>query len=167
MALGPTGVASTMTKPTGGGIALISLRGEVRIPHPAGLTWAYTTPWPLGRNTSGYDELPCWVLVMGRAGARHGGGAMRARSLVVALLAVILATVVGCGASGTRASGSTLTLWTAEDNPDRVKATQAIIDRFEQQINIKVKRRGNPPRCARRGVAGVCAFAGRRRHHRP
>src|SRR5215218_828542 len=76
---------------------------------------------------------------MGRAGARHGGGAMRARSLVVALLAVILATVVGCGASGTRASGSTLTLWTAEDNPDRVKATQAIIDRFEQQINITVK----------------------------
>jgi multiple sugar transport system substrate-binding protein len=64
---------------------------------------------------------------------------MRARSLVVALLAVILATVVGCGASGTRASGSTLTLWTAEDNPDRVKATQAIIDRFEQQTNIKVK----------------------------
>ena len=64
---------------------------------------------------------------------------MRARSLVVALLAVILATVVGCGASGTRASGSTLTLWTAEDNPDRVKATQAIIDRFEQQTNITVK----------------------------
>jgi multiple sugar transport system substrate-binding protein len=64
---------------------------------------------------------------------------MRARSLVVALLAVILATVVGCGASGTRASGSTLTLWTAEDNPDRVEATRAIISRFEQQTNIKVK----------------------------
>jgi multiple sugar transport system substrate-binding protein len=64
---------------------------------------------------------------------------MRARSLVVALLAVILATVVGCGGSGERASGTTLTFWTAEDNPDRVKATQAIIDRFEQQTNIKVK----------------------------
>jgi multiple sugar transport system substrate-binding protein len=64
---------------------------------------------------------------------------MRARSFVVALLAVILATVVGCGQSATRASGTTLTFWTAEDNPDRVKATQAIIDRFEQQTNIKVK----------------------------
>jgi multiple sugar transport system substrate-binding protein len=63
---------------------------------------------------------------------------MRARSLVVALLAVILATVVGCGGSGTRASGTTLTFWTAEDNPDRVKATQAIIDRFQRQTNIKV-----------------------------
>ena len=64
---------------------------------------------------------------------------MRARSLVVALLAVILAAVVGCGASGTRASGTTLTFWTAEDHPDRVKATQAIVDRFQQQTNIKVK----------------------------
>src|SRR5215204_897542 len=64
---------------------------------------------------------------------------MRARSFVVALLVVILATVVGCGGSGTRASGPTLTLWTAEDNPDRVEATRAIISRFEQQTNIKVK----------------------------
>ena len=63
---------------------------------------------------------------------------MRARSLVVALLAVILATVVGCGGSGTRASGTTLTFWTAEDNPDRVKATQTIVDRFQRQTNIKV-----------------------------
>ena len=64
---------------------------------------------------------------------------MRARSFVVALLAVILATVVGCGGSRTQASAITLTFWTAEDNPDRVKATQAIIDRFQQQTNIKVK----------------------------
>ena len=64
---------------------------------------------------------------------------MRARSFVVALLAVILATVVGCGGSRTQASPTTLTFWTAEDNPDRVKATQAIIDRFQQQTNIKVK----------------------------
>jgi multiple sugar transport system substrate-binding protein len=63
---------------------------------------------------------------------------MRARSLVVALLVVILAMVVGCGGSGTRASGTTLTFWTAEDNPDRVKATQAIVDRFQRQTNIKV-----------------------------
>jgi multiple sugar transport system substrate-binding protein len=64
---------------------------------------------------------------------------MRARSFVIALLAVILATVVGCGGSAKQAGGPTLTLWSAEDNPDRVKATQAIINRFEQQTNIKVK----------------------------
>jgi multiple sugar transport system substrate-binding protein len=64
---------------------------------------------------------------------------MRARSFVVALLAVLLGTLVGCGQGGTRAGGTTLTFWTAEDNPDRVKATQAIVDRFQQQTNIKVK----------------------------
>jgi multiple sugar transport system substrate-binding protein len=63
---------------------------------------------------------------------------MRAPCFIVALLVVILATVVGCGGSGTRASGTTLTLWTAEDNPDRVEATRAIISRFQQQTNIKV-----------------------------
>ena len=35
---------------------------------------------------------------------------MRARSLVVALLAVILAMVVGCGGRATRVSGPTLRL---------------------------------------------------------
>jgi multiple sugar transport system substrate-binding protein len=61
---------------------------------------------------------------------------MRARSLVVALLTVIL--IVGCGGGGKGNSENSLTFWTAEDNTDRVKATQAIIDRFEQQTDIKV-----------------------------
>jgi multiple sugar transport system substrate-binding protein len=64
---------------------------------------------------------------------------MRARSFVVGLLAVILAVTAGCGQGGTRAGGTTLTFWTAEDNPDRVKATQAIISRFEEQTHIQVK----------------------------
>jgi multiple sugar transport system substrate-binding protein len=64
---------------------------------------------------------------------------MRARSLVVALLAVVLAAVAGCGGSAKQASGPILTFWTAEDNPNRVKATQAIIDRFQQQTNTQVK----------------------------
>jgi multiple sugar transport system substrate-binding protein len=65
---------------------------------------------------------------------------MKARTTLVALLAVILLTAVGCGGgSGKEDSGSSLTFWTAEDNPDRVKATQAIINRFEQQTNIEVK----------------------------
>jgi multiple sugar transport system substrate-binding protein len=65
---------------------------------------------------------------------------MRARTLVVALLGVIVLTAVGCGSGGGKKdSGDSLTVWTAEDNPDRVKATQAIVDRFQRQTNIKVK----------------------------
>jgi multiple sugar transport system substrate-binding protein len=65
---------------------------------------------------------------------------MRARTFVGALLGVLLVIAVGCGGRDNKNDrGETLTFWTAEDNPDRVKATQAIIDRFEQQTNIKVK----------------------------
>jgi multiple sugar transport system substrate-binding protein len=65
---------------------------------------------------------------------------MRARRFVVALLALILFTAVGCGGgAGKKPSGTSLTFWTAEDNPDRVTATQAIVNRFQQQTNIKVK----------------------------
>jgi multiple sugar transport system substrate-binding protein len=64
---------------------------------------------------------------------------MKARTILVALLVVLL-IAVGCGGrSGKEDGGSSLTFWTAEDNPDRVKATQAIINRLEQQTNIKVK----------------------------
>jgi multiple sugar transport system substrate-binding protein len=65
---------------------------------------------------------------------------MKARTILVALLAVILLTAVGCGGGeGKKDRGTSLTFWTAEDNPDRVKATQAILNRFEQQTHIKVK----------------------------
>ena len=65
---------------------------------------------------------------------------MKARTILVALLAVLLVTAVGCGGGGGKEdSGDSLTFWTAEDNPDRVKATQAIVDRFTQQTNITVK----------------------------
>jgi multiple sugar transport system substrate-binding protein len=65
---------------------------------------------------------------------------MRARTLLVALLGMIVLTAVGCGSGGGKKdSADSLTFWTAEDNPDRVKATQAIVDRFQQQTNIKVK----------------------------
>jgi multiple sugar transport system substrate-binding protein len=65
---------------------------------------------------------------------------MRARRFIVALLAVILLTAVGCGGGGGKKdSRGSLTFWTAEDNPDRVNATQAIVNRFEQQTNITVK----------------------------
>ena len=65
---------------------------------------------------------------------------MRARTFVVALLGMMVLTAVGCGSGdGNKDSADSLTFWTAEDNPDRVKATQAIVDRFQQQTNIKVK----------------------------
>jgi multiple sugar transport system substrate-binding protein len=65
---------------------------------------------------------------------------MKARTILVALLVVLLLIAVGCsGGNSKEDSGSSLTFWTAEDNPERVKATQAIIDRFTQQTNIKVK----------------------------
>jgi multiple sugar transport system substrate-binding protein len=66
---------------------------------------------------------------------------MRARTVLIALLAALLVIAVGCGGGAGKKSGhgTSLVFWTAEDNPDRVKATQAIIDRFVQQTNIKVK----------------------------
>jgi multiple sugar transport system substrate-binding protein len=65
---------------------------------------------------------------------------MGARTFIVALLGVMVLTAVGCGSGdGKQGDGTGLTFWSAEDNPDRVKATQAIIDRFQQQTNIKVK----------------------------
>jgi multiple sugar transport system substrate-binding protein len=64
---------------------------------------------------------------------------MRAGTSVVALLAVIVLTAAGCGGSGKKPSGNSLTFWTAEDNPERVKATQATLNRFQQRTNIEVK----------------------------
>ena len=68
--------------------------------------------------------------------SRHGEHG----TFVVALLAVIVLAAAGCGGGDEKkASGNNLIFWTAEDNPERVKATQAIIDRFQQQTAIKVK----------------------------
>jgi multiple sugar transport system substrate-binding protein len=63
---------------------------------------------------------------------------MRAGTSIVALLAVIVLTAAGCGASAKKPSGNSLTFWTAEDDPNRVRSTQAIVDRFQQRTNIKV-----------------------------
>src|ERR687898_2790217 len=44
--------------------------------------------------------------------ARHRGAAMKARTFVVVLLAVLLVTAVGCGGEGgKKASGASLTFW--------------------------------------------------------
>jgi multiple sugar transport system substrate-binding protein len=65
---------------------------------------------------------------------------MKVRTILVALLGVLLVIAVGCGSGDAKKDrGDSITFWTAEDNPDRVKATQAIINRFEQQTNLTVK----------------------------
>src|SRR5215213_4145222 len=103
-------------------------------PPPPGCccTAASSGRLPKPRDCEAADRVP--------SVAHHRGAAMKARTILVALLVVLLLIAVGCGGgSGKEDSGSSLTFWTAEDNPDRVKATQAIVNRFEQQTNIKVK----------------------------
>jgi multiple sugar transport system substrate-binding protein len=80
------------------------------------------------------------LLIKSQAWRATGGAAMSARTFLVALLAVLLVIAVGCGGgTGKKDRDTGLTFWTAEDNPDRVKATQAIVNRFTQQTNITVK----------------------------
>ena len=65
---------------------------------------------------------------------------MSTRTFLAALLAVLLLIAVGCGGgAGKNDNSRSLIFWTAEDNPDRVKATQAIINRFTLETNIKIK----------------------------
>jgi hypothetical protein len=87
MALRPIGVASTMTRPRVGSVGFDPISPRVPNSHRAGLTWVYTTAWPLGRNVSGYDELPCWVVVMRRAvrGTEEGRCGHDASSLLCSL----------------------------------------------------------------------------------
>src|SRR5215217_363336 len=107
-------------------------RPRTRQPPPGcSCTAASSGRLPRPRDCQAADRVP--------SVARHRGAAMTARRFIVALLAVILLIAVGCGGGGKKDHGTSLVFWTAEDNPDRVKATPAIIDRFTQQTNIKVK----------------------------
>jgi multiple sugar transport system substrate-binding protein len=67
---------------------------------------------------------------------------------ILAVLAIAAVVAVGCGGddddgggggSGS-ASGETLTVWNNEFQPDRMKATQAILDEFTQKTGIKTKQ---------------------------
>jgi multiple sugar transport system substrate-binding protein len=66
----------------------------------------------------------------------------------MALLTGVVLLAAGCGGGGgdreaggggTPRGGTGLTFWTAEDHPERLKATRAIVDRFQQQTNIDVE----------------------------
>jgi multiple sugar transport system substrate-binding protein len=72
----------------------------------------------------------------------------RTRWAMPGVLAVAAVVAVGCGGDddegggsegGGGASGETLTIWNNEFQPDRMAATQAILDEFTQKTGIKTK----------------------------
>ncbi len=77
---------------------------------------------------------------------------MRRAGLICSI--ALAAVAVGCGGGGddkkasggggSGPSGETLTVWNNESQPDRMKATQAILDEFTQKTKIKTKLVGVP-----------------------
>jgi len=64
---------------------------------------------------------------------------LRRSALRLAVVAV-LGSVAACGGGGeSEGDGNTLTVWIQEDLPDRVAATQKIVDDFEQESGVTVK----------------------------
>ncbi len=65
---------------------------------------------------------------------------MKPRLLVTLLTLVLALAATGCGGGGDgQGEDNTLTFWSLEDVTDRINATQAIVDRFQQQTGIQVK----------------------------
>src|SRR4051794_19017827 len=70
---------------------------------------------------------------------------LRARTAALGVTTALIATVTAaCGGSGSSsggdsASGQSITVWIEEDLPDRVAATQKIVDDFTAKTGIKVK----------------------------
>lgn len=64
------------------------------------------------------------------------------RRIGIALGLVGALTLSACGGGGTERDPGGITVWTADTLPDRVAATQAIIDRFTQQTGVRVELDG-------------------------
>jgi multiple sugar transport system substrate-binding protein len=70
---------------------------------------------------------------------------MRVRWAILALLAVLAAVAAGCGGDdddggdGGSIRGESLTVWNNEFQPDRMKATEAILADFTQKTGVKTK----------------------------
>jgi multiple sugar transport system substrate-binding protein len=65
---------------------------------------------------------------------------MKPRLLVTLLTLALALAATGCGGGGDeQGEDNTLTFWSLEDVTDRINATQAIVDRFQQQTGIQVK----------------------------
>jgi multiple sugar transport system substrate-binding protein len=66
---------------------------------------------------------------------------MKARLFMTMLALVLALAATGCGGGDGdgQAQDNTLTFWSLEDVTDRIKKTQALVDRFQQQTGIQVK----------------------------
>ena len=68
---------------------------------------------------------------------------MKPRRLIAMLIACLLLAAAGCGGGGGDDSGdggdNAITFWSAEDNADRVKVLQGIVDDFQQKSGVQVK----------------------------
>ena len=63
----------------------------------------------------------------------------RAASAVLTITAIATTLLAGCSSTNSANSdGKTITVWSEENQPDRVKATQAIIAGFTEETGIKV-----------------------------
>ena len=68
---------------------------------------------------------------------------MKPRRLTALLIACLLLAAAGCGGGGDDESGdggdNAITFWSAEDNAERVKVLQGIVDEFQQKSGVQVK----------------------------
>ena len=68
---------------------------------------------------------------------------MKPRRLIAMLIACLLLAAAGCGGGGGDNSGdggdNAITFWSAEDNAERVKVLQGIVDDFQQKSGVQVK----------------------------
>jgi multiple sugar transport system substrate-binding protein len=68
---------------------------------------------------------------------------MKPRRLMTLVVASLLLAAAGCGGGGDDESGdggdNAITLWSAEDNAERVKILQGIVNDFQQKSGVQVK----------------------------
>ena len=68
---------------------------------------------------------------------------MKPRRLTALLIACLLLAAAGCGGGGDDESGdggdNAITFWSAEDNAERVKVLQGIVDEFQTKSGVQVK----------------------------
>jgi len=77
------------------------------------------------------------------AGSKAGRERMKPRRLTALLIACLLLAAAGCGGGGGDESGdggdNAITFWSAEDNAERVKVLQGIVDEFQTKSGVQVK----------------------------
>jgi multiple sugar transport system substrate-binding protein len=67
---------------------------------------------------------------------------MKPRRLIAMLIACLLLAAAGCGGGGDESgdgADNAITFWSAEDNAERVKVLQGIVNDFQQKSGVQVK----------------------------